>query len=286
MPPQSLHRLVAIAPLTLSILLAACGSEGQNANDAAEPQRSGLQFGFAQNQYDWGDTMSNPGRTAELPNTLSVGDWPGFRGARRDGIADSVTFGTDWATDHPKELWRRRVGVGRSSFTVIGDYVFTQEQRGPNETVVCYEADTGTEVWVSALADRFNHPKGDGPRATPTFANGRLYTQGATGLLQCLDAATGAVVWRKQLQDETAAKIPHFGFASSPLVVDDLVTCRLPPFRSRLPFGPVFDPEAQTRRELTAEGRLSIPARCGEVAIWRSRDVAEVDLLIDDLVTC
>ncbi|MFP6597475.1 MAG: PQQ-binding-like beta-propeller repeat protein, partial [Candidatus Hydrogenedentota bacterium] len=133
-----------------------------------------------------------PVEPISLPAELAPEDWPGFRGSDRDGRAMVATFGTDWDTNAPKELWRRSVGLGWSSFTVVGDYIFTQEQRGDGEFVVCYHAETGDEVWTNYIPARFDDATGSGPRATPTYADGKLYVQGATGVIQCLDASTGA----------------------------------------------------------------------------------------------
>ncbi|HLW66771.1 MAG TPA: PQQ-binding-like beta-propeller repeat protein, partial [Gemmataceae bacterium] len=152
------------------------------------------------------------------------GDWVAFRGPERDGVMQGVTIPTDWNAHPPKERWRQRVGPGWSSVIVIGDRLFTQEQRGSEETVVCYQAETGDELWVHEDTVRFDDSvSGAGPRATPTFANGRLYTQGGTGILNCLDAATGKAIWKKDLTEIAGAKPPMWGYSSSPLVVNDLV---------------------------------------------------------------
>lgn len=157
---------------------------------------------------------------ANLPPQLIAGDWPGFRGEKRDGRLFGVQFKTDWSTP-PRELWRKKIGNGWSSFAAIGDYVFTQEQRGKNELVTCYRADTGEDVWANEIEDEFTENNGAGPRATPTYDRGRLYTQGATGILQCLDAATGATLWQKDLKKELGVPQLYFGFSSSPLVVGE-----------------------------------------------------------------
>ena len=158
--------------------------------------------------------------TADVPSQAGPADWPEFRGPARNGRVDGVRFSTDWDNAPPKELWRNRVGLGYSSFAVAGDYAFTQEQRQDMEFVVCYQASTGEEIWDNAIEARFDDSTGSGPRATPTFADGKLYTQGATGILQCLDASTGAVIWKEDIQADTGAKLPTWGFASSPLVTD------------------------------------------------------------------
>ncbi len=165
----------------------------------------------------------NPGGKADVPAQAGPLDWPGFRGPGRDGIVRGVAIATNWNEKPPKELWRRRVGLGFSSFVAVGNYIFTQEQRRQDEIVVCYRADNGEEVWVNATKARFDNSTGSGPRATPTFDNGKIYAQGATGTLQCLEATTGAVVWKADVAADTGAKLPQWGFASSPLVTDKLV---------------------------------------------------------------
>lgn len=171
----------------------------------------------------WGETVVNPGGTATLPEVAGAEDWPGFRGAQRDDHVRGVQFATDWSRTPPRELWRRRVGEGWSSFSVVGDYAFTQEQRGPNEVVVCYHTETGDEVWINHLPERFTETGRSGPRATPTFLQGKLYTLSAMGTLQCLDASSGNVMWSRNVKDDAGAELPQYGYASSPLLVDDLV---------------------------------------------------------------
>lgn len=166
---------------------------------------------------------ARPVEPAILPPKAGLQDWPGFRGAARDSRLAGTTFSTNWTETPPRELWRRRVGLGWSSFAAIGEYVFTQEQRGGDEVVVCYRAGTGDEVWVNRVAARFEEATGTGPRATPTFRQGKLYTLGAMGILQCLDAATGGTVWKRDLITDTDAEVPTWGFASSPLVTGELV---------------------------------------------------------------
>ena len=159
---------------------------------------------------------------AVLPAQLDPGDWPGFRGPARDGRLVGVRFSTHW-TKPPREIWRRKVGAAWSSFAAVGDYVFTQEQRGGEELVTCYRAATGEPVWVRQANARYKDTMGLGPRATPAYAQGKLYAQGATGLLQCLDAATGRTIWTRNLTADANTRVPGYGFASSPLVVGDRV---------------------------------------------------------------
>lgn len=160
----------------------------------------------------------------EISAATQPGDWPEFRGPARDSVLHGVRLDTDWTRQPPRELWRRPVGPGWSSFAAVGDLIFTQEQRGAAEVVTCYRADTGEPGWTCESPTRFMESvSGPGPRATPTFADGQLFTTGANGTVQCLEAASGQRVWARELMQDTNAALPVWGFSSSPLVVGDVV---------------------------------------------------------------
>ena len=161
--------------------------------------------------------------SGKLGPALANPEWPGFRGADRAARSRGPQISTNWTTLPPRQLWKIPVGPAWSSFAVAGRLLFTQEQRGPKETVVCYDGDTGHEVWSQQIEARFDDPLGGpGPRATPTIANGGLFVTGATGMFQRLNPATGEVVWKQDLTTVARRKPPMWGFSASPLITGTL----------------------------------------------------------------
>ncbi len=154
-------------------------------------------------------------------SAASAQDWPQWRGANRDAKAAGFNCPKTW----PKELtqkWKITVGLGDATPAVVGDKVFVFARQEGNEVTSCLNAADGKEVWSDKNAvagisgpDLSVH---SGPRSSPAVAEGKVVTLGVSGTVSCLDAASGAVKWRKN----DFPGWPRFHTATSPLIVDGL----------------------------------------------------------------
>jgi outer membrane protein assembly factor BamB len=146
-----------------------------------------------------------------------------FYGPNRNGEV-TTTGSLDWATHPPEELWRRPVGLGWSGFAVVGGRAVTQEQRGEEEWVTCYDLNNGELLWKHLDSARFDEKmSGIGPRSTPTIAGGKVWTLGATGILNCIDLVSGEPLWTHDTLKENGAENVEWGKSASPLLIDGQV---------------------------------------------------------------
>ena len=167
---------------------------------------------------------ASPGQTAAAPAQASARNyWTNFRGPKRDGNYEATPVLTSWPANGLTPLWKQPVGLGYASFSVADGRAYTIEQRRAQEVVAAYDVATGRELWTQKWNAEFDDETGDGPRATPTWDQGRLYALGATGELRCLDANSGAVIWGKNILSDNQASNLQWAMAASPLIVDDKV---------------------------------------------------------------
>ena len=145
-------------------------------------------------------------------------DWPQWRGPNRDGSAPSFTAPKAWP-DALTQRWKVEIGIGYASPVLIGDRVYMFTRQADDEYVTALDAGTGKQVWQSHYAAPYTLvraalPHGLGPKSTPAFADGRLFTLGISGILSAYDAATGKLLWQKP----APAEGPTFSTSQSPIV--------------------------------------------------------------------
>lgn len=157
-------------------------------------------------------------------------DWPQILGPRRDGVSSERGLNLDWRRKPPRELWKVPLGSAASSMAVVGDRLYTTARRGERDFVLCLDARTGREVWAHDAAPSYVDRQRQiaGPRATPTFHDGKLYCLFGNGEFLCLSAADGKPVWKADIFKDTGARNPagevyYWGVSLSPLVEGDLV---------------------------------------------------------------
>ncbi|MGD0341212.1 MAG: PQQ-binding-like beta-propeller repeat protein [Bacteroidales bacterium] len=148
-------------------------------------------------------------------------DWSQFRGPGRDGNVTGFKAPASWP-GQLTQIWKIKVGTGDASPVLVGKNIFLNTRQEDNEMILCLDAATGKDIWAdkypvaAATGPAAAHP---GPRSTPAFADGKIVTFGISGILSCLDAATGKVIWRK---DNPTNAIPQFYTGMSPLIIDDM----------------------------------------------------------------
>ena len=153
-------------------------------------------------------------------------DWPQWRGPNRDGKAAGFVAPQTW----PKALtekWKVTVGQGDATPALVGDRIYVFARQGDDEVLLCLDAADGKEIWRDKYAAEpvtgapASHP---GPRSSPTVADGKVLTLGVGGVISCVDADKGKVLWRK---DPMHGEVPRFFTAMSPIVVDDACVAQL-----------------------------------------------------------
>jgi outer membrane protein assembly factor BamB len=191
----------------------------------------------------------------DYSNFLGDGYWAEITG---------VVLDSDWENNPLQEVWRQRIGAGWSSYALVGDHAVTQEQRGENELVTCYDVKTGDLMWTHVDNVRFDPGGGGsfgsvGPRATPTVYERRVYSHGATGIVNCLDATTGELLWTHDTVTEFHVENLIWGKATSPVIVGDMVVVS------------VGDAQANTLPTFSQEGNslVAFDRLSGEV-VWKA----------------
>lgn len=146
--------------------------------------------------------------------------WNRWRGPHFNGISHETDWVAEFPRNGPKMLWRQKVGVGFSSLAIANERVYTMGNKDNRDIVTCIDAESGKIIWNSGYPARLDGKLYEGgPSATPTVHQGKVYTLGKNGMLLCLNAATGATLWSREITNLTGAERPEYGFAGSPLIM-------------------------------------------------------------------
>jgi outer membrane protein assembly factor BamB len=151
-------------------------------------------------------------------------DWTQWRGPNRDGVIPSFTPPRDW----PEQLarkWKVEVGLGYATPIVVGNRIYQFSRQGENEVMSALDADSGKSLWQTMYPAVFTMHSaakvhGPGPKSTPVFSNGRLYSIGMTGVVTAFNAADGKQIWQKPGSPLVPTYTSH---AFSPLVTGGVV---------------------------------------------------------------
>jgi len=167
--------------------------------------------------FIWGFSSYGAEKTAK-----SSYDWFQWRGPNRDGISIEKGWLTEWPQGGPKKLWTIQAGTGYSTVSVSNGRVFILGNKDNKDTVYCLNSDTGKVLWKHSYpckAEGNGHP---GAASSPTVDGHKVYTLSREGHLFCLSTESGKVIWSKDIK-QLGAKVPEWGFSSSPLIMDNMM---------------------------------------------------------------
>ncbi len=154
---------------------------------------------------------------------LHADDWAQFLGTHRNGVSSEKNLISEWPSDGPKIVWQTPLGVSMSSVVVSNGQAFTLFQDETDLYAVALKADSGKEVWRTKFAAAYENAMGNGPRATPTVADGKLFVFTGEGLLAALNVKDGTEVWKVNVPSSMKGQASEYGMSCSPLVLGTMV---------------------------------------------------------------
>ena len=163
------------------------------------------------------------GMTLAMALSAGAQDWPQWRGPNRDGAVATFSEPASWP-ESLREQWNVDVGLGYATPVLIGDRIYMFTRQGEDEVMRALDAESGETIWMTSYPAPFEMMSstvrhGPGPKSTPAYADGRLFTFGISSIVTAFDAATGRQLWQKPAP--LAQPLYHTGM--SPLVEGDLI---------------------------------------------------------------
>ena len=174
-----------------------------------------------------GSTPGDPAAAAEAPTIPMDVEWTQFGGPAQNFKVPDYGLAETWPREGPPRLWTRKLGPGYSGIVARRHRLYTMYRSDPEEVVVCLDARNGETIWeyryASSPAKGHDHEYGDGPNASPLLAGDRVYTIGVAGVMHCLDADDGRVLWSRDLWLELGGTFLELGYSSGPIAYKDHV---------------------------------------------------------------
>lgn len=159
--------------------------------------------------------------TGDDPRPGDTPSWPQWRGPGRNAVSAETGLLRKWPEEGPEVQWRIAVGAGYSGVSAAAGRLYTMWDEDGDQILVCLDAADGRELWRSRLGVGFQNYHGDGPRSTPLVHGDLVFAIGTQGTLLAANRETGRTIWRHDLVEEYGARLPSYGYASSPLMVGD-----------------------------------------------------------------
>jgi len=154
---------------------------------------------------------------------LIADDWSRYRGDNGDGRSGEKGVASSWPESGLPQLWRTDLGAGYAGISVVEGRLYTMFSAGNDAFAAALDAASGKELWRTRIDKTFKNNFGDGPRATPTVADGMVYAVSSSGKLHAINATDGSIAWSKDYVADFGSQRPQWGFANSPIVEDDLL---------------------------------------------------------------
>ncbi|HEX3316217.1 MAG TPA: PQQ-binding-like beta-propeller repeat protein [Gemmataceae bacterium] len=156
-------------------------------------------------------------------------DWPAFLGPTGNSVSPEKGLKTPWPKEGPKILWQRELGIGYAMPTISRGKLYHVERVGDTVRIICMTADTGKELWTfeypTDYRDRYNY--NGGPRGCPIVDGDLVFVHGVEGMLHCLNAENGKLVWKLDTKKEFGFAQNFFGVGSTPVVEKDLLIVQI-----------------------------------------------------------
>ena len=162
--------------------------------------------------------------TLAIPSAFLAADWPNWRGPQLDGISQETAWSPRFERGARAVSWTKHVGIGYSTVSVRDGRAYTTGWENGGETLYCLDAETGQTKWSHTHGiERYDRLHDGGSGGTPAVSGGMVIYVNRNGELLCLKAIDGKVVWKTSLAERLGVDRPQFGFAGSPVIVDDSV---------------------------------------------------------------